>query len=224
LTTAADRKRILFISPKREAGILLDQLRAAGHETSIVEDVDDGYSLLSSGGFDQAVIAGRTAEELLGKHALWESSDIDSWCRSTAAIAYDLRNFLQDLEKSLGETRLTRETHPEELRRTIHTLCGFLLELTEEFQATCRPGLELALVDLEDVVEVAAVTVYPSAVDRRQRLIVDIKESARYMRADGTKMKRVLANLLAHASRQSPARGTVTVSAQRDGDPTAPRR
>jgi signal transduction histidine kinase len=216
LTATADSKRILFISPRREAGVLIDQLRAAGHEASIVEDFDDGYALLSSGGFDQTVIAARAAEELLSERALWRASDTDSWRRSTAAIAHDLRNFLEMLERSIGEARLSRETYPQESRRTIGILCGFLLELVEDLQASCRPGLVLSVVDLEDAVEVAAVTVYPSAVDRRQRLIVDIKESARYVRADATKAKRVLANLLALASRQSPARGTVVVSARRD--------
>jgi len=64
--TAPDiRKRILFVSLKREAEPLLAQLRAARHEVSIVEDLDDAQALLASGAFDQAVLPGETTEDAI---------------------------------------------------------------------------------------------------------------------------------------------------------------
>lgn len=217
--TAQDNcKRILFISLKREAEPLLHQLRAAGHEVSIVEDLDEAQVLLASGAFDQAVLPGDATQTLFAQRSLWESSGTNSWRQSTAAIAHDLRNLLSALEHCLRELQRAGHDDLSELRRTITTLSGFLLELTDELQAGCQPGLLLTLMDLEDVVEVAAVTVYPSAADRRQRLVIDIEDEARHIRADATKMKRVLSNLLLHASRQSPALGTVTVTARRDAD------
>jgi K+-sensing histidine kinase KdpD len=95
------------------------------------------------------------------------------------------------------------------------TLSTFLLELTDEFDAGPRHDLSLRVLDLEDAVETAAISVYSSASDRRQRLVIDIDERARYIRADSTKMKRVLSNLLLHASGQTPP-GTVTVLARRE--------
>jgi K+-sensing histidine kinase KdpD len=218
VTAPGLRKRILFISPKREAQPLLDQLRAGGHAVSIVEDCDGAQALLSSGAFDLAVLPGPTTETLFAQRSLWEGSGGDSWRQSTAAIAHDLRNLLATLERCLRELQRPSENDLMESCRTINTLSAFLLELTEDLQASGQSGLSLTIVDLEDIVEVAAVTVYPSAADRRQRLVIDIEESARHVRADATKLKRVMANLLAHASQESPRLGTVTVSGYREMD------
>jgi signal transduction histidine kinase len=217
LTPPENHQRILFVSPKREAEPLLGQLRSAGHEVSIVEDLDEAQALLASGAFDEALLPGKLTQEMFAQRYLWERSGADSWRQSTAAIAYDLRSLLAALDRCLQMLQKTGEDVLE-LRRTICTLCSFLVELTDDFQEPCQPGLSLTVMDLEDIVDSAAVTVYPSASDRRQRLIIDIDEAARYIRADATKMKRVLSNLLSYASRQSPALGTVTVSAQRDPD------
>ena len=161
---------------------------------------------------------GETTETLFAQRSLWEGSGGDSWRQSTVAIAHDLRNLLATLEQCLRELQRPSENDLLESCRTINTLSTFLLELTEDLQAAGQPGLSLTIVDLEDTVEIAAVTVYPSAADRRQRLVIDIEEGARYVRADATKLKRVMSNLLAHASRESPPLGTVTVSARREVD------
>jgi signal transduction histidine kinase len=224
LTAPNERKRILFISLKKEAEPLLSDLRAAGHQVSLVEDLDDAQAMLASGAFDQTVIPGGTIEPLLVEHAIWERAGSETWRRSTAAIAHDLRNLLQTLESCTQELhRLespVRASQEElvQLLRTISTLSVFLLELTDEMEAGASPDLALGTVDLEDAVEAAAVTAYPSAAERRQRLVVDIDEESRYVHADSTRVKRVLSNLLLHASRQSPSRGTVSVQARKECD------
>lgn len=222
MTSAEDRKRILIVSLKKEAEPLLGQLRAAGHQVSLVDDLDDAAALLAAGAFDQTIFPGHTIQPLLAQRAIWERSGGDSWRLSTAAIAHDLRNLLSALE------RCVRELHEEagllgshaddlaQLRRTISTLSTFLLELTEDFGAGPRQDLAPQVFDLEDAVELAAISVYSSAAERRQRLVIDIDERARYIRADASKIKRVLSNLLLHASRQTPSLGTVTVRARRD--------
>ncbi len=221
MTPPDNRKRILVVSLKKEAEPVLRQLRAAGHQVSVVQDMDDAQALLASGAFDQTILPSRTIESLLVQRALWERSGGDSWRRSTAAIAHDLRNLLSALD------RCTRDLEAEDfgtprggdlpqLQRTMSTLSTFLLELTDEFDAGPRQDLSLKVLDLEDAVETAAIAVYSSASDRRQRLVIDIEERARYVRADSTKMKRVLSNLLLHASGQTPRLGTVTVLARRE--------
>ena len=221
MTPPDNRKRILVVSLKKEAEPVLRQLRAAGHQVSVVQDMDDAQALLASGAFDQTILPARTIESLLVQRALWERSGGDSWHRSTAAIAHDLRNLLS----ALG--RCTRDLEAEDfgtprggdlpqLQRTMSILSTFLLELTDEFDAGPRQDLSLRVLDLEDAVETAAIAVYSSASDRRQRLVIDIDERARYIRADSTKMKRVLSNLLLHASGQTPRLGTVTVLARRE--------
>jgi signal transduction histidine kinase len=222
LTPADERKRILVVSLKKEAEPVLSQLRAAGHQVSLVEDMDDAAALLASGAFDQTIIPAAAIHPLFTLRSAWERSGGDSWRLSTAAIAHDLRNLLS----ALG--RYTRELHEEaslmgshsdevaQLLRTISTLSTFLLELTEDFGSGAAPGVVPQVFDLEDAVELAAISVYSSAAERRQRLVIDIDERARYLRADTTKIKRVLSNLLAYASRQTPSLGTVTVRARRD--------
>jgi signal transduction histidine kinase len=222
LTPAEDRKRILVVSPKKEAEPVLGQLRAAGHHVSLVEDIDDAAALLASGAFDQSIVPAQTIQPLLAQRALWERSGGDTWRLSTAAIAHDLRNLLSALERcmrELHEEAALLGSHSDELaqlQRTISTLSTFLLELTEELGAGAPRAVAPQEFDLEDAVELAAISVYSSASERRQRLVIDIDERARYIRADATKIKRVLSNLLLYASRQTPSLGTVTVGARRD--------
>ena len=223
MTRPDDPKRILFVSLKEEAEPLLSELRAAGHQVSIVDKLEDAQVILASGAFDQAVIPGHALGPLLVEHSLWEQAGGDSWRRSTVALAHDLRNLLQTLEqctRGLADLELTGRTREDllELLRTISTLSVFLMELTDELDADAASNLTIAVLDLEDAVEAAAVGVYPSASERRQRLIIDIAEEARYVRADPARMKRALSHLLSHASRQSPSRGTVTVRARRECD------
>jgi signal transduction histidine kinase len=224
LTRPGDPKRVLFVSLKEEAEPLLSELRAAGHHVSIVDKLEDAQAILASGAFDQTVIPAHTLGSLLAQRSLWERAGGDSWRSSTVALAHDLRNLLHTLEQCTGrlaELDLTGLAEREELLdvlRTISTLSIFLMELTDELDAGGSPGLTIVVLDLEDVVEAAAVGVYPSASERRQRLIIDIDEDARYVRADPTRMKRAFSHLLSHASRQSPSRGTVTVRAERECD------
>ena len=221
---AADRKRILFVSLKKEAEPLLSELRAAGHQVSIVQDIDDAHALLASRAFDQTVISGQTLGPLLDQRSLWEHNGIDAWRRSTVAIAHDLHNLLHALERcteNLQEVEAPGRVGRAEvldLRRTMAALSTFLQELTDEFDGAAAAVLPRQVVDLEDAVEAAAMVVYSSASERRQRLIIDIEEAARHVRAEPAKVKRVLSNLLHHASRQSPSLGTVTVRARREAE------
>ncbi|TMB67219.1 MAG: HAMP domain-containing histidine kinase [Chloroflexi bacterium] len=224
MTRTDDPKRVLFVSLKKEAEPLLGELRSAGHQVSIVDKLEDAQALLTSGAFDQAVIPGQTLEPLLLQHSLWEQAGGDSWRRSTLALVHDLRNLLQRLEhcmRGLAELDLTGSREREELLdllRSIATLSVFLMELTDDLDAGSTRDLNVAVLDLEDAIEAAAVVVYPSASERRQRLVIDIDEEARYIRADPTRMKRAFSHLLSHASRQSPSRGTVTVCGRRECD------
>lgn len=224
MTRPADRKRILFVSLRKEAEPLLSELRAAGHQVSIVQDIDDAHALLASKAFDQTVVSGQTLAPLLDQRSIWEHDGIDAWRRSIAAIAHDLHNLLRALEACMANLLdlepPDRLAHGQvlDLRRTISALSIFLRELTDEFDAAPGAGMSRQEVDLEDAVEAAAIVVYSSASERRQRLIIDIEEAARYVRAEPAKVKRVLSSLLHHASRQSPPLGTVTMKARREAE------
>jgi signal transduction histidine kinase len=184
----------------------------------------EAQALLASGGFDQSLLPARTLEMLLEERALWQGADVEAWRRSTVSIAHDLRSLLRALAWSIRELNEADEagtkaaTDLPQLGHTVAVLSLFLLELATELEGSADRELTLTAINLEDAVEAAAVAVYPSAIERRQRLAVDVQEEVAQIQADAGKIKRVLTNLLAHASRQSPTLGAVRVHAHREGD------
>ena len=218
LTKASDHKQILFVAVRKDAQPVLGELRGAGHRVSLVEDLDEAQSLLESGGFQQAIVPAATLETLLEHRAEWDSTEVDLWRRSVSGLAFDLENLLTALGRSLEADADEADPDQAENRRTIEILCGFLQELTNELTGPTTGELQLTLVDLEGAIEVAAMTAYPSAAQRRQRLVIDVDESVSSVRADQLKLKRMLETLLKYASRHTPPRGSVTVRANRERD------
>lgn len=225
MTAPAQRKKLLVVSSKREAQPLLAELRAAGHNVSLVDDLEQAAALLESGSFHQVMLSGREMSSLLRDLREAATGSSGDWRRSVSALAYDLRYLLGALERGIkelalqerGSARLSREI--SEVPRTISVLSGFLRELTEELSNGGAAEIVLSETDIEDIIETAAMAVYPSASERSQRLTVDVEEGLSTVRADATKVKRALSNLLHHASSRSPALSTVTVRAQaEDGD------
>lgn len=213
MTASGVGKRILIIASKSDAQPVLGQLRSAGHQVSFVEDADEARLLLGFAGFDQALLPAAQLAALLDGQWLWESGDAGSWRRSTAALAHDLQGLLTALERSIADVDSGAPGKVGEFRHTVSTLATFLHELTAEMTGRLADRLDVTGVDLEDAVEAAAVVVYLAAAERRQRLIVDIDDRVRVVPADAGKLKRVLKNLLDHASRHAPMGGAVTVRA-----------
>jgi signal transduction histidine kinase len=224
VTAPAQRKKLLVVSSKREAGSLLADLRAAGHNVSLVDDLEQAAALLESGSFHQVVISGREMSSLLGDLREAAAGSHGEWCRSVAALAYDLRYLLGALEHGImelarqerGSARLSR--HISEVRHTISVLSGFLRELTEEMSSGGTGEIALSDADIEDLIETAAMAVYPSAAERSQRLAIDVDEGLATVRVDAVKLKRALSNLLHHASSRSPPYSTVTVRVHAEND------
>ncbi len=218
LTSANDHKQILVVALKKDAQPVLGQLRGAGHRVSLVEDLDEAQSLLESGGFQQAIVPASTLESLLERRAEWDSTEVDLWRRSVSSLAFDLESLLAALKRSLEGDADAAGPDQAENRRTIGRLCDFLRELTSELTGPTTGELQLTVVDLEGAIEVAAMTAYPSAAQRRQRLVIDVEESVSSVRADQLKLKRMLGTLLKYASSHTPPRGSVTVRAYGERD------
>jgi signal transduction histidine kinase len=216
LMAGEDSKRILFVALKREAQPVLGQLRGLGHGVSLVEDLDEAAVLLASGGFEHTVLPAGTLARLLEQRSLWESEDADNWRRAVAGLAHDIEYLLQALKRGIVEAG-----DPEEARETVRTisvLAHYLSELTTELDAVPCQELQLSITDLEEAVETAAVTVYPTAAERRQRLVIDVDEAVERVRVDPVKLKRILAILLDYASRHTPESGSVSVRAYLEQD------
>ena len=200
---------------------LLAELRAAGHAVHTAEDLESARRLLASGGLDHVIFPAALLESLLEQHGPWQAPDHEDWRRSTAGLTHDLRTVLDTLERGIQEWQLKegdKADSLESIRRMISALSAFLYELTLEMSNGASKELRLAIIDLEDSVEAAAMTVYPMASDKQLRLVVDIDGEVARICWDRTKLKRVLAKLLDDAVRKTPHSGTVTIRANREDE------
>ena len=218
VTSPGEQKQILIVALKKEAQPVLGQLRGAGHRVSLVEDLDEAQSLLESGGFQLAIVSATTLEVLLERRAEWESTEVDLWRRSVSSLAFDIENLLAALGRSLEGDADDLMPGQAEKRRTVAVLCDFLKELTSELTGPATSELHLTVVDLEGAIEAAAMTAYPSAAERRQRLVIDVEEGVASVRVDQLRLKRMLSTLLKYASSHTPSRGSVTVRAYQERD------
>jgi len=200
---------------------LLAQLLAAGHTVHTVGDLESARRLLASGGLDQVILPAALLASLVEQHSPWQAPDHEDWRRSTAGLTHDLRTVLDTLERGIQEWQLKEgdKADPlESIRRMISALSAFLYELTLEMSNGASKELHLVVIDLEDSVEAAAMTVYPMASDKQLRLVVDIDGEVARICWDRTKLKRVLAKLLDDAVRKTPHSGTVTIRAHREDE------
>jgi len=200
---------------------LLAQLLTAGHTVHTVADLESARELLASGDLDQVILPAALLASLVEQHSPWQAPDHEDWRRSTAGLTHDLRTVLDALERGIREWQLKEgdEADPlESSRRMISALSAFLYELTLEMSNGASKELRLAIIDLEDSVEAAAMTVYPMATDKQLRLVIDVDGEVARICWDRTKLKRVLAKLLDDAVRKTPHSGTVTVRAYREDE------
>ena len=221
-SSSAATRRILSIVLKNEVSDgLLAQLRAAGHAVQTADDLDSARRLLASGGLDHVILPAALLSSLLERQGPWQAPDHEDWRRSTAGLTHDLRAVLDTLERGIQEWQLREEDEAdpmESIRRRISKLSAFLYELTLEMSNGASKELHLCVIDLEDAVEAAAMTVYPMASDKQLRLVVDIDGEVARICCDRTKLKRVLAKLLDDAVRKTPHLGTVTIRAYREDE------
>ena len=222
MRSSAATRRILFIVPRNELSDgLLAQLLAAGHTVHTAGDLESARRLLASGGLDQVILPASLLASLAEQHNPWQAPDHDDWRRSTAGLTHDLRTVLDTLERGIQEWQVKegdKADSLESIRRMISALSAFLYELTLEMSNGASKELRLAIIDLEDSVEAAAMTVYPMAADKQLRLVVDIDGEVASICWDRTKLKRVLAKLLDDAVRKTPHSGTVTIRAHREDE------
>ena len=117
----------------------------------------------------------------------------------------------------MDSSRRTSSDEPlEAIESTVDALSLFANELVHELVKSPN-GSTLAPVNVEDAAEAAAVIVYPSALERRQRLIIDVDPDVAVITTNVSRMMRALKNLLEFASQRASDRGRVSVKAVADG-------
>ena len=216
-------QRILCVASKKEAAPLLQELRGAGHQVSVVEDAEEAAQILGRAGFDFTLLRAAQLSSLLETQALWERSGHDEWRRSVAAIAHDLRNLLHALHRYAGvgagiDASLASDVRAEgaDVSGALVSLSLFLEEVVEELECAPDSVRPAAPVDTEEIAEAAAIAAYGTAVERGQRLSIHIEESVRSLRTHPAALKRLLANMLTLVAERASASEIVRLDAHED--------
>jgi len=221
---ATNRLRILSVAPVgAPAKEMVRALRAAHHVLSTIDDLEGAHSLLSSKGFDYVVLPAPTLVSLLEERALLESEDSEAWRRSVIEVTHDLQTTLSLLDGAVTQKEAASpgadwQEKLADAGRRLSVLRTFAEELIVELTNGSRDGGVDGGIDVQEVIETAAVSVYPMAQEKRQRLVIDIDEDVARIIADRTKVKRILSRLLDYSVRSTPALGTVSVHASSEED------
>jgi len=216
LTSPDEHQQILLVNPTHKAQSVLTQLRAAGHTVSLARDLDAAERALGAATFDYAVLPGAALARLLRERPqVWQGDPVGR--RNIISTENDR---LDALVRSLSEgsdlgagSQAMRGSDLHSVRRAISVLSSYLAELTCELTGVSERELNPSVLDLEDLIEAAAITVYHSAADRQQRLVIDIDAEVATVCVDSIKLKRILSTLLAYASDRTPTLGSVRLHA-----------
>jgi signal transduction histidine kinase len=215
-------KRIVLVTTDpSEAGPVVADLRAGGNRVRAARSIQAAYELLAAKKADLVLCDA----DLVAHRGLPPRGQETDLRATVAGAAQDLDDLLSSLAESVDELHRLASATPF-VRRAENLTHGcqrilrireFLRDLAAEISNGGPPDLEMADVDLEDVVESAAITVYSEACRKDQRLVLNIEEAASRVRADPAKLRRALAILLCRAVREAPVAGTVTLEAKREG-------
>lgn len=201
---------------------MLTHLRGAGHQVSLVQELDEAQVILKSGDFDLALLPAHALVQMLEERLNWASSGAEEWRSSVFALAHDIQSLLAVLERSISLLQSQQRgdlagRDVDGIQQSIVALSSLLRELATELAGE-HASDHLATFELEDLLEAAAMSVYPSAAARGQRLSIDVDEPVKAITADGLKLRRILTKILQYASRQGSDKGIVAVRACRDQD------
>jgi signal transduction histidine kinase len=219
---AARGKRIVLVTTApRGARPVVADLRAGGHRVRAARSIQAAHELLAAKKADLVLCDA----DLIARRGPPPSSEDTDLRATMAGVAHDLGSLLNALAESVDELSQLASATPfvgraEALtrgRRRILRIQEFLRDLLADVSNGGAPDLETADVDLEDIVERAAITVYSEACHKNQRLALNIDEATSRVRADPAKLKRALAILLCRAVQEAPVAGTVTLEAKREG-------
>lgn len=217
MSSSTGKRRVLFVAPKREAQPILSELRSNGHQVSLVEDLDEAGMILQISGFDAAVLEIENLELLMEQKFLREREGVDNWRRSMAGVMHDLTSLISAFGQMMQDARRgVPDRDFDMLTGSVETIHTFASEVMSELNSAQSADLS-ANVDLEDVIEAAAVVIYPSATERGQRLAINIDPEVAEIKTLPAYLKRVLKNILEYISYHAADRSAISLDAVRDG-------
>ncbi|HEU5325446.1 MAG TPA: ATP-binding protein [Candidatus Limnocylindria bacterium] len=163
------------------------------------------------------------SEQILARRALEDANRRKD--EFLAMLGHELRNPMAPIRASAqllrmsGTTPETRERAVDIIeRQTRHLtrLVDDLLDVSRIMQG--KVTLVPRRVELAAIVDQAAETVRPFIDARGHTLTIDVPRGGLQLEADETRMVQVVGNLLNNASKFTPERGSISVSARPDGD------
>jgi len=170
-------------------------------------------------GDDELTVLARSFNEMAGSLASAE----ERRRRLLADVAHELRTPLATIDAYLeGLADGVVQPQPETwqlLRRESARLNRLSDDIARVSRAEERQlDLQLERVRSQQLIEAAARAAAPGSADKSVELVVKPEHGAPMVAVDRDRIAEVLANLLENALRHTPAGGSVTVAATRDGD------
>jgi signal transduction histidine kinase len=201
-------RRLLLIADEAESEFIRD-LRSLGHGVIVAGDIGEARRLMDSEGADLALVPAGVIAGL---------ADLESWRRSARSVGAEVRQVTGILESRLQDFGEGEGAPGGTVTRAeVAVVIGLLRELLDDLGTGSGEAVSRTVFRLEDMVEAAALAVYPAASDRNQRLAVMIDEDVTMLSADENKLRRALSKLLDHASRRAGRAGSISVHAAREG-------
>ncbi len=140
--------------------------------------------------------------------------------RYIATLSHELRNPLSALNNAVHLLKLKQKHEPtlEMMQRQIAQLTRMVNDLLDVSRATHgKVSLELAPVDLVQVLVQAVETVQPALTQKRLQLARKLPAEPLIVRGDAARLLQVFSNLLDNAAKFSPEGNTVGVALAREG-------
>ncbi len=138
-----------------------------------------------------------------------------------ASVAHELRQPINAALAALGVMRARRDGATDErasavLERQLRQMSRVVDDLLEASRIVRGDiALELADVDLRQIVQDALDTAAPALEEPHHRLETSLPDTPVIVRADAARIQQVLVNLLSNAGKYTPAGGTIRVAVER---------
>jgi PAS domain S-box-containing protein len=144
--------------------------------------------------------------------------------QALAALAHELRNQVSPLANLVAAMEQSQGSQPATvgLRRQIRVMGRLLDDLAEAAAVVAtRPEITTAPIELQPVVRHAAEAMAAVVQERGQQLKVTLPDPVIVLEADSHRLNQILLNLLSNASKFTPAKGVIQLSATVEDDMAA---
>jgi signal transduction histidine kinase len=170
---------------------------------------------------EQLVLSALTSQEMQARAEVKHRHQV----KFIAMVAHELRNPLNPIRSAAELLKRVRGDQEllENLQSIIERQVAHMSRLIDDLLDGSRAGLgklrlQRATVDFLDVVAVAVDTCRPAIEARHQHLALNLPAAPLNMEGDHLRLAQIVSNLLDNASKYTPKRGSITLTAKAEGD------